>query len=57
MEKIIIFGDIDIQKQKFHQRKAPISMKNMDFNKTVVYLGKKAFKHFIGYKDGKKNKP
>ena len=57
MEKIIIFGDIDIQKQKFHQHKAPISMKNMDINKTVVYLGKKDFKHFIGYKDGKKNKP
>ena len=28
MEKIIIkFGDIEIQKQKFHQHKGPISIK------------------------------
>ena len=61
MEKIIKFGDIEIQKQKFHQHKAPISIKNIDINKIVVTnkvsFGKKAFKYFIGYKDSKKIKP
>ena len=33
MEKIIIkFGDIEIEKQKFHQYKIPISIKNTDIN-------------------------
>ena len=27
MEKIIKFGDIEIEKQNFHQRKEPISIK------------------------------
>ena len=31
MEKIIKFGDIEIQKQKFHQHKGPISMKNIGY--------------------------
>ena len=39
------FGDIEIQKQKFHQHKGPISIKNIDINKIVVsnkiYFGKK----------------
>ena len=60
MEKIIKFGNIEIQKQKLHQHKAPISIKNMDNNKIVVSnkvsLDKKAFKYFIGCKDGKKNR-
>ena len=54
MEKVIKFGDIQIQKQKFHQHKGPISIKNIDSNKIVVSnnvsVGKKAFKYFIGYK-------
>ena len=34
MEKTILkFSDIEIQKQKFHQHKAPISIKNIDINK------------------------
>ena len=37
MEKITIkFGDIEIEKTKFHQHKRPISMKNIDINKIVV---------------------
>ena len=37
MEKTIIkFGNIEIKKQKFHQHKRPISIKNIDINKTVV---------------------
>ena len=37
MEKTIIkFGDIEIEKQKFHQHEGPISMKNIDINEIVV---------------------
>ena len=58
MENIIIkFGDIEIKKQKFHQHKRPVSIKNVDINKIVVSnkvsFGKKGFKYFIGYKDAK----
>ena len=61
MEKVIKFGDIEIQKQKFHQHKAPISITNIYINKIVVSnkvsFGRKTFKYFIDYKDGKKIKP
>ena len=60
-EKVIKFGDIKIQKQKSHQCKRPIPIKNIDINKSVVSnkvsCGKKRFKYFIGYKDAKKNRP
>ena len=37
MEKTIIkFGDIEIEKQKFHQYKRHISINNIDINKMVV---------------------
>ena len=37
MEKTVIkLGDIKVQKQKFHERKAPISIQNIDINKIVV---------------------
>ena len=36
MEKNIKFGDTEIEKQKFHQHKEPISMKNIDINKITV---------------------
>ena len=53
------FGDIEIQKQKFHQHKEPISIKNVDINKIVLFnkvsLVKKNLPYFIGYKDAKKN--
>ena len=55
-EAIIKFGDIEIEKQKFHQHERPISMKNIDINKIVfnkVFFGKKSFKYFTGYKDVK----
>ena len=29
---IIKFGDIEIEKQKFHQRKTPISIRDIDIN-------------------------
>ena len=60
MEKTIIrLGDNEIKKQKFHQHKRPISIKNININKIVVSnkasFGKKGFKYLIGYKDTKKN--
>ena len=60
MEKTIIrLGDNEIKKQKFHQHKRPISIKNININKIVVSnkasFGKKGFKYLIGYKDAKKN--
>ena len=37
MEKTIMkFGDIEIEKQNFHQPKRPISIKNIDINEIVV---------------------
>ena len=55
---IIKFGDFEIQKQKFHQHKRPILIKDVDINKIVVsnkvFFGKKGFKYFIAYKDTKK---
>ena len=62
MGKIIIkFGDIEIEKQIFHQYKHPISIKNTDINKILVSnkvsLGKNGFKYFIGYKDAKNVRP
>ena len=53
MVKIIIkFGDIEIEKQKFHHHKRPISIQHIDINKIVV-----SNKFFIGYKDTKKIRP
>ena len=59
MEKAVIkFGDIEIENQKFHQHKRPISIKDVDINKIVVSnkvsFGKKGFKYFIGNKYAKK---
>ena len=37
MKKLIIkLGDNEIEKQKFHQNKRPISLEHIDINKTVV---------------------
>ena len=60
MGKVLEFGDIENQKQKFHQHKESISI-NIDINKLVVSskvsFGKKGFKCFTGYKDTKKIRP
>ena len=61
MGKVIKFDDIEIQKQKFHQHKEPISIKHIYIyiyiNEIVVsnnvYFGKKGFKYVTGYKDAK----
>ena len=62
MQKTVIKpGDIEMQKQKFHQHKGPISIKNVDINKIVVSnkvsFSKKGFKYSIVYKDAKKIRP
>ena len=58
MEKVIKLDDTEIEKQKFHQHKEPILIKNTDINEIGVYnkvsFGEKRFKYFIGYKMLKK---
>ena len=34
--KVIKYDDTEIKKEKFHQNKRPISIKNVDINKIVV---------------------
>ena len=52
---IIKFDDIEIEKQKFHQHKKPILIKNVGIKKIVVSnkvsFGKKSIKNFIGSKN------
>ena len=35
-KEIIMFGNIEVEKQKFHQSKRPIWINNMDISKIVV---------------------
>ena len=57
-KSIMKSGGIEMEKQKYHQNKMPISIKNIDINKTIVSnkvsFRKKGFKYFISYKDEKK---
>ena len=50
-KEIMSFGDIEVEKYKCHQRKIPISIGAVDFNKIIVSnkvaFGKKGFKYFI----------
>ena len=53
MQKTVTkFGNFEIEKQKFHQHKRPISIKNIDIHKIVVSnkvsFIKIGFKYFIG---------
>ena len=51
---IITFGNIEVEKHKFHQHKCPILIYDVDISKTVVSsklaFGKKYCKCFFGYK-------
>ena len=53
-KKILLFGDVEFEKHKFHQHKSPTSIGDVDSNKIIVskkvLFGKNGFKHFIGYK-------
>ena len=50
---ILTFGNIEIEKNKFYCRKAPIFLKNVDIEKVIVSnkisLDKKNYKYFIDY--------
>ena len=54
-EEIITFGDIKVEKHKFHQYASTISMYDFNFDRIVVHgkvpFGKKALKYFVGYED------
>ena len=60
MEKIIKCGDIEVEKEKFHQHKEAISIKDIDIIKigisNKVSFGKKGFEYFTGYKGAKKKR-
>ena len=50
--EIITFGNIKVEKYKFHQYKSPFSINDVDISKIVlsnsVTFNKKGFKKFIG---------
>ena len=50
--EIIAFGNIKVEKYKFHQYKSPFSINDVDISKIVlsnsVTFSKKGFKKFIG---------
>ena len=49
MEKIIKFGDLEIDKQKFVQHKIPIKINKLVVSHKVSF-GNKGFKYLAGYK-------
>ena len=57
-KEIIMFGNIEVGKHKFHQYKSSFWINNMDISKISVpnrvTFGEKDFKYFIGYKEGEK---
>ena len=57
-EELLIFGENQINKRKFHYTKTPIWINNEDIHKTLVSdkiaFGKKNYKYFIRYKDGRR---
>ena len=57
-KEIMMFGNIEVKKYKFHQYKSLMWINNKDISKIVVpsrvSFGKKDFKYFIGYKEDKK---
>ena len=59
-KEIITFGDIEVEKHKFHQRKSPISIYDLNFYRTVacnkILFSKIGFKYFTEYEDGSEKK-
>ena len=57
-KEIITFGNTEVEKHKFHQYKSPNPINDVDISKIAVFnkvpFGKKCFKYFIGYENGKK---
>ena len=54
-KNLIMFGDIKIEKRKFHGHKNPILIDDVDIDKKLisnkVSFSEKNYKYFIGYKD------
>ena len=54
-KEIIMFSDTEIKKQKFHSHKIPISIDDVNIDRTAVSnkvpSSKKGFKYFIRYED------
>ena len=53
-KEITAFGNIEIEKRKFHHCKNLILLEDVDIDKIqvlVVFSGEKDYKYFIGYKD------
>ena len=52
-KKILMFGDIEIEKYKFYHHKSPILLEHADIEKVLVSnkisSGEKSYKYFIGY--------
>ena len=62
VKEILMFGDVEIEKNKFYRNKTPILLKDVDIEKVIVpnkiLLGEKNYKYFIGYfYDDRKVKP
>ena len=60
-KEIIMFGNIEVEKNNFHQYKNPVPIYDANIDKLVVSrkfpFGKKGFKYYFGYKDAKKVRP
>ena len=54
-KEIVKLDEANIEEYKCHQNKSPISINDIDINKTVVSnklpFGKRDFKYLIGYKE------
>ena len=54
-KQIIAFGNIEVEKQKFHQHKNPISIYNVNIDRIAVsykvLCSKNGFKCFVAYED------
>ena len=52
-KEMITFGDIEIEKHKFHRYKSPIFLEDRDVENASVSskisAGEKSYKYFIGY--------
>ena len=50
-KEILIFGDIELEKNKFNHYKSPIFLKDVDIEKVLVSSkissGEKSYKYFI----------
>ena len=52
-KKILTFGDLEIEKNKFYHHKTPMFLVDVDIKKVLVSnkisFGDKNYKYFIGY--------